>query len=221
MMRILYKVETEGPSGRERFRLAVAVRLPSQARFELFGPIGGARLIIVLDGDRALLLLPADRQFDVATATPEVMARLTGIPAPPAAILDLLRGRSPCGTAGAGASGAPTAGCDLGGMRCEDRTEGGRLVGETLAREEGGAPAAVVAWTAGEAAGEAWPRVVTVQLPAERVLLTLRMQEGPAEGPLPDLLFQPEAPAGFTRARLLEGPSSLPALAGGPPAAGR
>lgn len=107
-MRLLYDARvTEAGGGVTRFRLAVAYRPPDRLRLEALGPAGGTRLVIATDGREATALLPGDRRYDRAAATPEGLERWTGLPLGAADLGALLQGKPPCGTSIAGRAGGP------------------------------------------------------------------------------------------------------------------
>ncbi|HKQ98995.1 MAG TPA: hypothetical protein VJV75_14060, partial [Candidatus Polarisedimenticolia bacterium] len=108
-VRLLYDARVAAAGGRtSHFRLAVAFRPPDRLRLEALGPAGGTRLVIATDGAEAVALLVSDRRFDRAPATPEGLARWTGLPLGATDLGALLQGKPPCGTSvrdtGAGAS---------------------------------------------------------------------------------------------------------------------
>jgi hypothetical protein len=167
--------------------MAAAVQPPDHLRLEFFGPMGGARLLLATDGSEAYALLPRQRLFDRARASPRTLARLTGLRFEAAGLVALLRGQAPC--AGTGDAPLPA------GQGGEDGTIRCRL-GD-----------AVVAVRADD---DSWARSIGITLQSLGKSIRLDRIEGPTASSLSDDLFAPAIPEGFTRGDLLgDGPPLL------------
>jgi hypothetical protein len=183
----LYQAEADTPQGKTHFRVAAAVRPPDHLRLEFFGPIGGARLVLAMDGWEAYALLPRQRLFDRARASPRALARLTGLKFESAALVALLRGQAPC--AGTGATPLPA------GQGSGDGTVQCRL------------DEAVVSVRTGDGS---WARSISIVLESIGKSIRLDLSEGPTASILGDELFSPGIPEGFAHADILgDGPPLL------------
>src|SRR5882724_6196053 len=98
--RALFKVVTDGPRGRAHFRMAAALLPPERLRLEFFGPVGGARLIVAVDGADLLAIIPGERRYDAAPASAETLDRILGLPLNAAQVIALLSGRPMCSPEG-------------------------------------------------------------------------------------------------------------------------
>ena len=168
--------------------MAAAVRPPDHLRLEFFGPLGGARLLLATDGSDALALVPRQRLYDRARASPRALARLTGLKFEPAGLVGLLRGRAPCAAADQAPEAADQGGVERATVRC-------RL------------DDAVVALRVTDGS---WAASISITLESLRKSIRLDLVEGPTESSLADDLFAPTVPEGFTRGNLLgDGPPLL------------
>ena len=168
--------------------MAAAVRPPDHLRLEFFGPMGGGRLLLATNGSDALAIVPRQRLYDRARASPRALARLTGLKFEPAGLVGLLRGQAPCTAAEQGSGQA-----DQGGVE-----------GDTVRCRLDDAEVAV------RAAGGSWATSISIVLDSPRKSIRLDLVEGPTEANLPDDLFAPIVPEGFTRGNLLgDGPPLL------------
>jgi hypothetical protein len=183
--RLLYKAESQTPEGRNRFRVAAAVRPPDHLRLEILGPLGGPRLLLATDGREAIAIDPTGRRYDRAEATAEALGRITGLPLDPAGLVAALQGRVVC------APGVSAAGTAPGGD-----AEGCRL-GDASYLSEGSV--------------RSWPASITIGLPRLPGEIRLILIEGPAPATLGDEIFAPMPPTGFVRDDILGG-EGTPAL---------
>jgi hypothetical protein len=168
--------------------MAAAVRPPDHLRLEFFGPMGGARLLLATDGSDALALVPRQRLYDRARASPRVLARLTGLKFEPAGLVGLLRGQVPCAVSDQAPRVGEQAGAD------------GTMVGCRLDDAE----------VALRVADGSWATSISIALESLRKSIRLELVEGPTESSLADDLFAPTVPEGFTRGNLLgDGPPLL------------
>jgi hypothetical protein len=81
--------EDEGERG---FRMAVLVQRPARFRLELYGAVGGPRLLVASDGTLLDAAMPGERMHASAPATAEAFRTLLGVSVDGAALLDLLTG---------------------------------------------------------------------------------------------------------------------------------
>jgi len=72
--------------------MALAMEWPDRFRLEFFGPVGGARLVMVSDGRSLRAALPSQRMFAEAEATPRSFQLLLGIPMRSEDLIALLTG---------------------------------------------------------------------------------------------------------------------------------
>jgi len=202
--RLLYATRLEGPDGRHTtLRLAAAVAPPGRLRLEALGPAGGTRLVLATDGAKAVALAVPERRFDVADATPQTLARWTGLPLGPAALVALLTGQPPCPAAAAGDAVAADADpCPGLLFRPLDPAPGdGAACSGTLHTAPQGALVATIECAGGEAGG--WADRIRVELPRSGRIIELRRTDGPVAARLAEALFAPVIPDGFRRADLL------------------
>jgi hypothetical protein len=206
--------------------MAAALRPPSQARLEFLGPIGGPRLVLATDGQRATAVRPQERQFDITPGTPGAMKRLLGLPLDGERLIALLSGAPLCrapGPSGDEALGTPArrgppepVACPAGDVVVTDALgEGDEALRGAILRDAGtGAIIAEVEY--GDrlpVPGGRWPRDIRVSLPTAEVTISLKALDGPAKARLPDELFAPSVPEGFVQ-RPLFGQAEDPALYG-------
>jgi outer membrane biogenesis lipoprotein LolB len=76
----LYRGTLVRDGKRRGFRMALALAGPDHFRLELFGPVGGPRLVLTSDGTILAAALPGDRLFAEGEATPAAFGRLLGLP---------------------------------------------------------------------------------------------------------------------------------------------
>ena len=159
--------------------MAAAVRPPDRLRLEFIGPMGGVRLLLATDGSELRAILPHERLYDRASATPRAVARVTGLRFRPADLVALLRGTLPC----AGADGSPAAAGTLevdGTRRCRlDDADVSLRVNEA-----------------------SWAQSISIVLGSSQSI-RLDLVDGPAEANLADDLFAPDVPEGYSRGNLL------------------
>jgi hypothetical protein len=227
--RALFRGEAEGPRGKDRFRLAVALVPPDRLRLEFFGPVGGARAVLLTDGATVLVALPDERAYDLQPASAAGFDRLLGLPLEPAGVTALLTGRPICPpeareervmTRPAAAFGRSVAWFEIAcppndiRYRAVAGERGGILREASIRQSIGGAMILGIEYDDHEEGlGPRWPRRLRLSLPREGATLTLVAAEGPAQGDVPETLFVPVAPSGFER-RALRLSLSAPGLAG-------
>jgi hypothetical protein len=227
--RALFRGEAEGPRGKDRFRLAVALLPPARMRLEFYGPAGGARAVLSSDGTEALLALPRGREYETLPATAAGFRTLLGLPIDAADIVALLTGRPFCPpedleqqvrTRPAAAFGRTLdwfeVACPPNDVRYRAvaAERGGTLREATLRETVGGAMILRVEYDDhDEGLGPRWPRRLRLALPREEASVTLLAVEGPAAGDVPDALFAITPPPGFAR-RPLRLSLSAPGFAG-------
>ena len=225
----MFRAETRGPEGKERFKVAAAILPPSRLRLEFFGPIGGPRLVVVTDGEEATAILPAERTYDRAEATAETMDRLLGIPLDSERLIALITGRPMCSpeaaeqqirTRKAATFGRTVAwyevNCPPGEIRyramCEER--GGQLRQAIIREGISGDTILEVEYDGYEQGpGPRWPSEIRLRLSRRQVTVTLRATEGPRASHLSETIFATDVPAGFQRKSFL-GSFSAPGLLG-------
>lgn len=225
-VRVLFRVESEGPRGRSGFRMAAALRPPAAARLEFLGPVGGTRLLVATDGERATAILPSERQFDIAPGTPASMDRLLGLPLDGERLIALLSGAPMCRPERVRRSAAqgptPTTGggelvaCPPGdiGFSGVGGEPGGPLRSAALSDGGSGAIIAEVEYDdilAGP--GGRWPRDIRLKLPLTDVAIKFTILDGPVAARLADDLFAPIIPDGFEHRPIFAGAGD-PALYG-------
>src|SRR6266850_6502037 len=94
--RALFHGDADGPDGKGRFRLAVAILPPDRIRLEFFGPVGGPRAILTASSDQTVVLLPSARSYERSPSSAEVLDRILGIPVDVSGLVALLTGRPMC-----------------------------------------------------------------------------------------------------------------------------
>jgi hypothetical protein len=216
--RALFRGEAEGPRGRDRFRLAVALLPPDRLRLEFFGPVGAARAVLLADGASVLAALPGERAYDLQPASASGFERLLGLPLDAAGVVALLTGRPICPpetvegrvmTRPAAAFGRSIAWFEVAcppndiRYRAVAGERGGILREASIQQSIGGAMILRVEYDDHEAGlGPRWPRRLRLTLPREGAEVTLAAVEGPAPGDVPESLFAPAVPSGFEKRAL-------------------
>ncbi|HXH27898.1 MAG TPA: hypothetical protein VNL37_02570 [Candidatus Polarisedimenticolia bacterium] len=217
--RALFRVDSEGPGGRAHMRMAVALLPPDRLRVEFYGPVGGPRLVVAVQDDRAVALLPSRKAYDSGSATPRTLDRLLGVPLDAAGLVDLLTGRPMCPpeaeTQAVLTKPAATFGrtlawyevtCPPGDIRyrarCAER--GGTLREATVQEGISGAMILAIEYEDHqEGRGPRWPRRMKIHLARRGTTVSLAAQEGPVPSDLPASIFSPPIPDGFERRPLL------------------
>ena len=217
--RALFKGESVGPDGKQRFRMAAVLSPPDRLRLEFFGPVGGARLVVAASGGQAVVLSPHERAWDRGPAPAVGMERLIGVPLEPFDLVALLTGRPMCSETETSQTvrtrPAATFGrvhtwydvsCPPGNIRylarCRER--GGLL--ETATVREGISGAMILEIEYGEhieGSGHRWPREIEIHIAKRGMTISLRAVDGPWEGPIQDSLFAPSVPEQFERRPLI------------------
>ncbi len=213
--RALFRGEAEGPGAGRRFKMAAALLPPDRLRLEFFGPAGGPRLVVAVDGARALILSPGERAYDATEPTPAALERWVGVPLDARGLIALLTGRPMCGpeaaeqqvvTRAAVAFGRDVSWYDVtcppGDIRyqasCQDR--GGVLKGAVIREGISGAIILEVEYhDHEEGLGPRWPRRIEMKIARSRTTVTLTAIEGPAAGDLAEAIFSPPVPEGFEK----------------------
>ena len=211
--RALFRGESDGPRGKGRFRLAVAILPPDRARLEFFGPSGGPWLVVTATPDATLALLPTQRVYEQAEPSAETFDRLLGVPLEARGLIALLTGRPMCAQEAIRVDvmtrPAATFGRTLSWYqvscppaeiryqaRCEDR--GGALLSATVS--EGITGAIILEADYGgydRGLGPRWPRQVRLRLSGKATVIQLSAVEGPWASDVPEAIFTPEIPDGF------------------------
>lgn len=75
--------------------MAVLVQRPDRFRLELYGAVGGARLLVASDGTNLDAAVPGERMHATAAATEEAFGILLGVAIDGGELLDLLTGARP------------------------------------------------------------------------------------------------------------------------------
>ena len=217
--RALFKGESVGPDGKQRFRMAAVLSPPDRFRLEFFGPVGGARLVVAASGGQAVVLSPRERAWDRGPASAVGMERLIGVPLAPYDLVALLTGRPMCSETQATQTvrtrPAATFGrvhtwydvsCPPGDIRylarCRER--GGLL--ETATVREGISGAMILEVEYGEhveGSGHRWPKEIEIRVAKRGTTVSLRAVDGPWMGPIQDSLFSPSVPEQFERRPLI------------------
>ncbi|HEX9428544.1 MAG TPA: hypothetical protein VGA64_12240 [Candidatus Polarisedimenticolia bacterium] len=227
--RALFKVVTDGPRGRAHFRMAAALLPPERLRLEFFGPVGGPRLIVAVDGAEVLAIIPGERRYDAAPASAETLDRILGLPLNAPQVIALLSGRPMCSSETAEQQVqtklAATFGRTLAWVevtcppddiryeaRCQDR---GGILREASVRE--GLTGAMILQVQYEdhetGAGPRWPRRIRMKLARDNTRIDLEAVEGPVVSPTSPAIFAPPVPEGFEKRSLLASPTA-PGLLG-------
>jgi hypothetical protein len=89
------KIDHFGDSGRVRGDLLMFVQVPAQMRMDVVSPFGATLLTLTSDGTTFSLADFKEKRFLKGPATACNIARLTSVPVPPHALVDLLRGQAP------------------------------------------------------------------------------------------------------------------------------
>ncbi|HLV67740.1 MAG TPA: hypothetical protein VKY73_18095 [Polyangiaceae bacterium] len=84
-----------GPRGRVRANMLFLAMLPARVRFDVYSPFGATLSTLTADGERFGLLDLREKVFLRGPANACNIRRFTGVPLPPHALVDLLRGVSP------------------------------------------------------------------------------------------------------------------------------
>ena len=213
--RALFRGESHGPGGKSRFRMACALLPPDRVRLEFFGPTGGPRLVIVADGTSATALLPSERAYDRAEATPATLERMLGVPLDAARLSALLTGRPMCRPEAAEQQLRTRAALAFGRTSAwyELSCPAGEILYQASSRERGGIidRAAVRDGTSGaiileveygdheEGLGPRWPRRIHLRLPRRQSVVTLTAIEGPKASSVESAIFVALVPEGFER----------------------
>ena len=228
--RALFRGEADGPGGKSRFRLAVAILPPDRMRLEFFGPVGGPRVIVAASSGQTLALLPAARAYERTRSSADEIDRILGMPVDVPGLAALLTGRPMCGQEAMRVEvmtrPAATFGRTLSWYqvscppaeiryqaRCEDR--GGTLLSATVS--EGITGAIILEAEYGDyekGLGPRWPRHVRLRLLKKDATIELAAVEGPWASDVPESIFTPEVPEGFESRPLALFPSG-PGLPGG------
>jgi hypothetical protein len=87
-------VSLRGPDLRGRATILAGFRRPDRLRLELPGP-GGARLVVVVNGDRLAAVFPRERAVFTGAATPETLGEVTGVALSAPDVMSLLVGLPP------------------------------------------------------------------------------------------------------------------------------
>jgi hypothetical protein len=217
--RALFRVESSGPGGRAHVRMAVALLPPDRLRVEFYGPVGGPRLVVAVEGSRALALLPSRKAFDNGPATPATLDRLLGVPLDAEDLIALLTGRPMCSQQAAEqavlSKPAVTFGrtlswyevtCPPGDIRYRARcAERGGVLREATVQEgiSGAMILAVEYEDHQDGRGPRWPRRMRIRLARRGTTVSLSALEGPVPSDLPVSIFSPPVPGGFERRPLL------------------
>lgn len=217
--RALFRCDSEGPSGKDRFKVAVALLPPDRLRLEFYGPIGGPRLVVASDGASLLALWPLERSYDRSDAVPAAMDRLIGLPLDGRQVVALLMGRPMCDpettehqvmTRPAATFGRTLSWYEVTcppdsvryQARCADR--GGTLEGATI--REGISGAMILEVEYGdheEGLGPRWPRRIRLRMQRTGATVSLVALEGPEASDVPETIFAPPVPEGFEKRPLL------------------
>ncbi len=227
--RALFKGESDGPDGRQRFRMAAVLASPDRLRLEFFGPVGGARLVVAASRGTVTAIVPPERAWDRGPAEAGGMERLIGVPLQPADLVALLTGRPMCreGEARQSVRTKPAATfgrtlswydvtCPPGDIRYDARCEerGGLLKSATVRTGISGAMILEVEYDDHvEGPGHRWPGRLVIRVAQRETTVTLRAVEGPFPGRVEDGLFAPRIPDRFERRPLLAS-LSAPGLLG-------
>ena len=213
--RALFRGESQGPEGKSRFRLAVAILPPDRLRLEFFGPVGGPRAIFAASSERSVTLLPGERAYGESSSSALTVDRFLGVPVDVPGLVALLTARPMCpqesmheelrtrpaATFGRTLSWVEVS-CPPGEIRYQARCEerGGALVSATVS--EGISGAIILEADYGDyekGLGPRWPRQVRLRLPRKDAAVQLAAMEGPWVSDIAEAIFAPEIPEGFER----------------------
>jgi hypothetical protein len=89
------KIDHFGKSGRVRGDLLMFVQVPARMRMDVISPFGATLLTLTSDGTSFSLADFKEKRFLRGPASACNIARLTNVPVPPDALVDLLRGQAP------------------------------------------------------------------------------------------------------------------------------
>ena len=216
--RALFRVETERPGSKERFKMAAAIAPPDRMRLEFYGPVGGARLVLAVDGGTAVVLQPNEQLYEWGRADAETLERLVGLPLDGRNLIALLMGMPMCGaetveqevqTRAAATFGRTLAWfevtCPPGEIRYQARCEerGGILKEATVRDGISGTMILRIEYEEHrEGLGPRWPGRLRLQLPRQEATISLAAVQGPAPGEVDETLFRPPVPPGFEKRSL-------------------
>jgi len=232
--RALFRAEIRRGDERVRLRIAAALLPPDRVRLEFFGPVGGARAVLVADTMEILALLPGERSYDRSPATSANLERLLGLPLPASQLSALLMGRPFCppesvrdrletrsAATFARTLAWHTIDCPPAEVLYQGRGESRGLVREAVIRDPGtGAIILRVEYEGGGNGAEGtWPSVLRLKFERDGAEAVLKAEEGPMSAPVAESLFTPPVPAGFER-KSLSLSLSAPALHGSAAEAG-
>jgi hypothetical protein len=195
--------------------MAVALMPPDRIRFEFLGPAGGPRLIVAADDGNATALLPAERTYERADASPRSLERLLGLPLDAGQMIALLTGQPMCRpeaaeqvlhTKSVATFGRTTAWyevvCPPGEIRYQARSQerGGVLVEATV--REGTSGAMILEVEYGdheEGQGPRWPHQIRLHLAQRQSTVSLSVIDGPRASDPEASIFTPPVPSDFKR----------------------
>ncbi len=232
--RALFRAEIRRGDERARFRIAAALLPPDRVRLEFFGPVGGARAVLVADTTEILAILPGDRVYDRSPATPANLERIFGLPLPASQLSALLMGRPFCPAESvrdrletrSAATFARTLAwhtidCPPAEVLYQARGESRGLVRDAVIRDAGtGAIILRVEYEGGGNRTESvGPSVLRLKFERDGAEVVLKAEEGPMSAPVAESLFIPPVPPGFER-KSLSLSLSAPALHGSAAEAG-
>ncbi len=89
------KIDHFGQGGRVRGDLLMFAAVPAQMRMDVISPFGATLITLTSDGKTFNLADFKEKRFLRGPATACNIARLTSVPVPPHALVDLLRGQAP------------------------------------------------------------------------------------------------------------------------------
>jgi hypothetical protein len=89
------KIDHEGEHGRVRGDLLMFAAVPDRMRMDAISPLGSTVLTLTSDGHGFGLANFREKRFLEGPASACNIARLTGVPVPPSALVRLLRGQAP------------------------------------------------------------------------------------------------------------------------------
>ena len=87
-----FRCQVQNAEGARRFRLVLGARAPDRFRLEIYGPVGGVRLVVASDGRVVSAAAPSRRLYAEGEATPAAFGELLGLPVAGADLLALLEG---------------------------------------------------------------------------------------------------------------------------------
>jgi len=203
--------------------MALAMEWPDRFRLEFFGPIGGARLVMVSDGRSLRAALPAQRIFAEAEATPLSFQALLGIPMRSEDLVALLTGelytRDQFGWEGGRESGSRVVDRPLpggGGLRYRIQLDAeGRIAGAEIEAADGEFQPMTLQVEYADYQASPWgPLPHRLRLSRSGRSLELQLKKTAPGSPRPEA-FDLTAPAGFERVDLGRFAAAGTALLGG------